>query len=461
MEPAQRIGEHAIVIGASMAGLLAARVLADRVARVTIVERDALPPGAEARKGVPQARHAHALLGGGREALETLFPGFTDALVVRGALRGSGRFFSGGGYHQRTQRGLGALYASRLLLEAEVRARVLALPNVRALDRCEVAGVVASDDRARVTGVRLARRDGSMGEELLTADLVVDASGRGSQVPVWLEGLGYARPEVELVEVKMGYSSRVYRRDPAHLGGDLMINVAPTPANPRACGMLAQEDGRWIVTLAGYFGDFPPTDEVGYLDYARKLPVPDAYDLIRAATPLSDPIPFRFPANQWRHYERLAHFPEGLLVIGDAIASFTPIYGQGMTVAALEAMALRDCLAQGRVGLARRYFARASQTIAVAWGITVGGDRALTGASADLPRIKRAIGWYMGKLQIAARHDEAVAFAFQQVGSLLAAPPSLLRPNIALRVLWGNLRLARRQRGETVRRDTLSSSSQV
>jgi hypothetical protein len=259
----------------------------------------------------------------------------------------------------------------------------------------------------------------------------------------------------------MGYSSRLYRREPAHLDGDLMINVAPTPANPRACGMLAQEDDRWIVTLVGYFGDFPPTDEAGYLEFARNLPVADVYDLIRTATPLSDPLPFRFPANQWRHYERLARFPEGLLVTGDAIASFTPIYGQGMTVAALEALALRDCLAQGPARLAPRFFARASKTIAIAWSITVGGDLALTGSTAGRTRLMRFISWYMGKLQIAARRDEALAFAFQQVGSLIAAPPSLLRPTIAMRVLWGNLRLARRAQSTTVRRDVLAPSSQA
>lgn len=460
MKTPQHLGSSAVVIGGSMAGLLAARVLSEHFSRVTIVERDALTPAAEARKGVPQARHAHALLPGGRQALETLFPGLTDALVERGAPRGSGRFFSGGGYHRRVQIGSGGLFASRPLLEAEVRARVIALPNVCVADGCAAEDLVASADRARVTGVRLSRSDAPGDEEVLAADIVVDASGRGSQSPAWLESLGYQKPEVELVEVKMGYSSRSYRRDTAHLGGDLMVNVAPMPTNRRACGMLAQEGDRWIVTLAGYFGDFPPTDDAGYLEFARNLPVPDVHELIRVATPLADPIPFRFPANQWRHYERLAHFPEGFLIIGDAIASFTPIYGQGMSVAALEAVALRDCLRRGVDGLAKRFFARASKVIAVAWGITVGNDQALTGTPAGRTRMARFIDWYVGKLQIAARHDDAVATAFLRVGSLLAAPPSLLRPDIALRVLWRNLRLPRESQADPVRPEALSPSSQ-
>lgn len=440
MDRRQRYGDTAVVIGASMAGLTAARVLAEHYDRVMVFDRDALPLAAEPRRGVPQGRHAHGLLPGGHQALEDLFPGLTQALLDRGAVQGSSRYFFGGGYFCRVRSDSKGLFVSRPLLETEVRSRLLALPNVRIAEGYDAQALLASDDGARVTGVRLTRREDPSAEELVAADLVVDASGRGSRAPAWLEALGFARPETELVEVKMGYSSRLYRRDPDHLDGDLMINVAPTLANRRACGLMAQEDDRWIVTLAGYFGDFPPTDEAGYLEYARSLPVPEVYELIRSATPLTDPVPFRFPANQWRHYERLPRFPEGFLVFGDAIASFTPIYGQGMSVAALEALALRACLAQGTAGLARRFFAGASKVVGVAWSITVGGDLGLTGAGARQPHAKRLIAWYLGKLQFAARRDAALALAFLKVGGFLAAPPSLLRPDRVLRVLWDNLR---------------------
>jgi 2-polyprenyl-6-methoxyphenol hydroxylase-like FAD-dependent oxidoreductase len=424
-----------------MAGLLAARVLADFYDQVRIFERDELPAAAEPRKGVPQGRHAHALLGGGRLALEELFPGLTQRLLDTGAPQGSGRFFSGGGFFCRIPDAPRALFVSRPRLEHEVRARVLALANVRVVERCDVLGYVSDASGACVTGLRVQRRAVEAAEELIAADLVVDASGRGSRTPAWLEAMGYAAPEVERVEVGMGYATRHYQREPDHLGGDLLVNVAPLPENKRACGMIAQEGDRWIVTLAGYFGDHPPTDEQGFLEFARSLPVSDVYELIRTATPLNDPTPFRFPANQRRRFDNLARFPEGLLVIGDAIASFTPIYGQGMTVSAKEALELRACLRNGTNDLAPRFFKRANRAVDVAWKIAVGNDLKLSGITVGSP-LARFLNWYVGKLQIAARTDPQAALAFMLVASLIAAPPSLLHPRIALRVLRANLRAA-------------------
>lgn len=437
----KQIGQRATVIGASMAGLLAARALSEAYAEVVIIERDTLPATATPRKGVPQGQHAHALLPSGREILEKLFLGLTEQLVNQGAPAGRGRFFSGGGYFCPIPDAPPSLYVSRPCLETAVRARLVALPNVHILENCDALGLAMSEDRQRVIGLRLIRRHPGSAEEILAADLVVDASGRGSRTPAWLEAWGYAPPEVELVEVKMGYATRFYRRQPDQLNGDLMVNVAPTPHNKRACGMMAQEGERWIVTLAGYFGDYPPTDEPGFLEFAKSLPVPDVYEVIRSAPPLSDPVPFKFPANQRRYYEKLARFPEGLLVIGDAMCSFTPIYGQGMSVAAAEALALRDCLAGGSEQLAQRYFKQASKTVDIAWSIAAGNDASLSGAKAGLTPPRRFIKWYIGKLQIAARHDPVVALAFMRVANLVAAPPSVLHPRIACRVFWGNWRL--------------------
>lgn len=441
------LGNTAVIIGGSMAGLLTARVLSDFYAQVTVLERDVLPETAVPRKGVPQGRHAHALLGRGRMIMEELFPGLTDTLVAQGGVLGHGRFYSGGGLLCRHPQNPPALFVSRPCLETEVRRRLLDLPNVRLIDGCDVLGMMATADNSRIIGVRLIRRQSGSAEEAFTADLVIDASGRGSRIPAWLEGLGYDKPEVELVEVDMGYATRFYRREPNHLAGDAMVNVAPTLDNKRACGMLAQEGDRWIVTLIGYFGDYPPTDEAGYLEFARSLPVPAIYDLIRTATPLSDPVPFKFPANQWRHYERLTRFPAGLVVLGDALCSFTPIYGQGMSVAAIEVEALRACLAAGSDNLAQRFFQQAGQVVAIPWGITVGNDRQLIGTAVAAPQ--RFINWYLKKLQKVARYDPEVSLAFMKVANLFNAPPTLLHPRLALRVLLSSLRRQPREPQQT------------
>ncbi|HEU5087190.1 MAG TPA: hypothetical protein VFT99_07085, partial [Roseiflexaceae bacterium] len=338
---------------------------------------------------------------------------------------------SGGGYFARHPHAPPTLYASRPLLEAEVRRRVLALPNVELCSGCNILGFESSTDKLAVTGIRVQPHDQAE-DRVMHADLVVDATGRGSRTPAWLEAIGYQKPLLELVEVDMGYASRLYERQPGDLCGDLMINIAPTPHNRRACGMLAQEGNRWLVTLAGYFGDHPPTDVDGFLAFAHKLPTGDVYDLIRSARPLGDVVQYRFMANQRRRYEWLQSFPQGLLVIGDALCSFTPIYGQGMSVAAMQAMELRACLRHAQPGLARRYFKNVAALIDNPWSLTVGNDQRL--AAAPQPLARQALNWYMGRFQRAARYDSELALAFGRVGNLVAPPTSLLHPRLAVRV---------------------------
>src|SRR4029453_6107016 len=264
---------------------------------------------------------------------------------------------------------------SRPLLEGCVRDRVRALGNVRLVDRCDVAGLAATPDGRRARGVRVLRRAAGSAEEVLGADLVVDATGRGSRSPVWLEQLGYPRPAQDEVRIGVAYASRIYRRRPDHLGGDRAVLIQATLDRPCGAAMLAMEADRWLVTLWAYLGQRPPTDPDGFTAFAATLPAPDVVEAISDAQPLGEVLPARYPASVRRRYEGLDRFPDGYLVTGDAVCGFNPVYGQGMSVAALEALALRDCLRDGPgAGLATHFFAEVARIVDIPWGIAVGSD---------------------------------------------------------------------------------------
>jgi 2-polyprenyl-6-methoxyphenol hydroxylase-like FAD-dependent oxidoreductase len=441
-------GRTAVVIGASVGGLLAARALADHYEQVTLLERDTFPAAPAHRKGTPQSRHAHAVLVRGLEIMESYFPGLIATLVAQGADYGdvsqNARWFHEGGYHQPALSGHNAINVGRPLLEATLRARLLEFPNVQIVEGCDVLGLLTTPDQARVNGLRLLRRRAGSAEESLAADLVVDASGRGSRSPAWLEALGYERPPADVIEIGVSYTSCEYRRRPQQGAGPVALIVAASPEYPRGGVLLSQEGGRWILTASGYLGTQVPLTHAGLLEYVRGMAVPDIYELIKDAEPLSAPVAYKIPSNLRRHYERLSRFPQAYLVFGDALCSFNPIYAQGMSVAALEATALGACLEHGEGRLAERFFAQASAIIDTPWSTAVGNDVRFPAIAGPRTPMTRFITWYLGKLHHAAQHDAALSIAFLKVVNLLEPPPSILRPAVVWRVLRGNLWLRQR-----------------
>jgi 2-polyprenyl-6-methoxyphenol hydroxylase-like FAD-dependent oxidoreductase len=432
--------DHAVVLGASMAGLLGARVLTETHRRVTVIDRDVLPVAGVHRRGVPHGRHLHAVHPRGRELFEELFPGLTAGAVRAGAQTGDGlgslRLMLSGHRLRQVDIGRLGLFVSRPLLEGEVRARVRELPGVTFMEGADIVGLTTTPDRRRVTGATVHTAAGQ--EQQVTADLVVDATGRGSRTPVWLQQWGYQRPAEDRVEIGLGYATRTFRLRPGATGHDNFIGVGGTPDNPRMGGLGAVEGGRHVLTLGGILGDCPPTDVAGFDAFAASLPFPDIAEAIVGAEPLDEPVGFRFPASVRHRYERLARFPDGLLVIGDAVSSFNPIYGQGMTVAASQAMVLRRLLTRNAGPSARQYFRLIAKTVDPPWDIAAGGDLAFPDVPGARPTKVRLANAYMARLHAAAVHDAALSAAFGRVLGLIERPEALLRPDRMLRVWWTN-----------------------
>lgn len=437
-------GSHAIVVGGSLSGLLAGRVLSDRFDRVTILERDRYPADAVARAGIPQSPHAHALLARGLRIVERLLPGFRDEMVAEGAAPLEGgrdlAWLTPAGWGVACDTGFELLSFSRPLLDAVVRSRVMAIPNVRVLEGRDVTGLVAGPGGSRVAGVTVRRRgEPGVVDAVLGADLVVDASGRGSRAPDWLTALGFPRPEELVVDAKIGYASRFYRRERGHRTWKAIFVQAAPPERTRAGLLFPVEGDRWLVTLVGGGGDFPPTDPAGFEAFAASLASPILSDAIAHATPLSSPAGHRNTENRLRLYDRAARAPEGFVALGDAACAFNPVYGQGMTIAAMEAEALEAALATWRGaprGFARDVRRRVAAIAALPWGLATGEDcryRNVTGAKLGLAgRLRQA---YVDRVLRLTTFDPRVRALWIEVFNMLKPPTRLFRPRIVVRVL--------------------------
>ena len=443
-----KLGQRAVVLGASMGGMLAARVLADFYQTVTVVERDVLPDDPTNRRGVPQGRHAHALLRRGGQIIDELFPGILNELVAAGApVLDDGdlsKIWMSIGGHQLTRVGTVrdqpamTVYApSRPFLDCHVRRRLRAVPNVTILSGLDAAAMTSSADRNRVTGVRVVNRD-SGAEQELTADLVIDAMGRGAHTPNLLESLGYGRPVEEHIVMRTCYVSQPLRIPQGTV--EQLVAVGAAPGRPTGMFLLGYENDTWIFTVFGMVGHEPPGDLAGMVSFAQEYTPAHVLAAVRAAEPLGEVIRHRMPSSQWRRYDKMRRFPEGLLVCGDAICSFDPIYGQGMTVSALDAVALRDCLVRGRHDLARRYFRAAAKSIGVAWRMGAGSDLAFPEVQGRRSLSMRASNRLADWVLTACESDAVVVEKFFRVNNFIDPPVRLMHPSFISRVAAVNLR---------------------
>lgn len=468
----------AVVIGAGIAGLSAARVLADRFDQVTVLDRDRLPDTAEPRKGAPHGRHPHILLAAGQAALEEIFPGVLAELIDTGAERlDSGRdllVYRFGTVWPRVANGVPMMTLTRPLLELVLRRRIAALANVSVRDGVSVRGLTGAADR--VTGVEVDSAEvdsvevdggpagaagggfggggfgggrsggGRSGGGDLPADLVVDCSGRGSRSDRWLAALGFPAPDVVEVKIGLGYTSRLLRRGPDDLEAGSSLLVLPTPPHEKRAGVaLPIEGDRWLVGMSGWHGAHPTADEQAFVQHARDLPSPVIADLLHRAEPLSELVTHQFPASRRRRFERLRAVPVGYLTMGDALCSFNPVYGQGMTCAALQAVAVGAALDRRddpAGGMARAFYRAAAGIITTPWRLAVGADFGWPQTTGPRPPAINLLNEYTRRLQLAALAREDVRATFYAVQHLIEPSSALFTPVMVARVLRGARRAA-------------------
>jgi 2-polyprenyl-6-methoxyphenol hydroxylase-like FAD-dependent oxidoreductase len=429
------VGKQALVIGAGMAGLTAARVLCNHFERVVVLDRDDLPSDATHRAGTPQSRHVHAILSGGLRALDEVFQGFSLHLAQAGAVETDFPLdmrIERGGYDPFPRRKFDIITycASRPLMEFTTRQLVAQQPNVEFRQGCRVREIMASPNGAIVTGVCCETASGQT--ETIAADLVIDASGRGTLTLDLLKSSGHPVPEETSIGMDIGYSTGIFEIPDDFEGNWKGLATAPhAPQTSRGAVMLPREGNQWTLTLYGMHGDKPPGDWAGFLAYANSLRTPTVYNAVSTARRIGEIHRFVLPASVLRHFERLSDFPRGLIPLGDAICRFNPVFGQGMSVAAIEAASLNRLLStraaqrQPLAGLAEAYFDVVQDLIKTPWS-AARLDLIYPETSGSRPAdLQETLKFGAGVFTLAARDP--------QVHKLFSEVQQLLKPNSVYR----------------------------
>jgi 2-polyprenyl-6-methoxyphenol hydroxylase-like FAD-dependent oxidoreductase len=426
------IAQRAVVLGGSMAGLLAARVLSNFFEQVTIFDRDTFPEDPENRRGVPQGHHFHALLARGQRILDQLYPGFTDEMLRRTAVLQCGtqaKQLRRYGLEPAFASSLMCLFSSRHLLEWTVRQRTTAIPGIELIPSTGVTGLSSKSSSRYVDGVRVVDTDDDTGDlqRVVPADLIVDATGRASAAPKWLTQSGWDSPPETVVNAHWGYASRVYQAVegllPTFAVGHYPLGSAGSgPTRTRGGYVMPQDGGRWIITLLGCSGDYPPTNESEFLAFARTLALPEIATAIEEAEPLSPIHQSRATQNRFRHYERVTRRPEAFLCVGDSVSAFNPVFGQGMTVAAMTALDLQSELefqaatsGDDFAGLAERFQARVALTSEFPWAVSSGSDYGVEGVEGDPQPVEQAaMKPFMDRLEALCADDPGLVLKLNE-----------------------------------------------
>ena len=437
------LGKQAVVVGAGMGGLTAAKAVSAHFERVMVLDRDALPDEPHARPGTPQARHGHVLLVGGQQALAELFPGVEAEFAGAGAVPtrlGLDIRVERPGYDPFPKRDLGltALCMSRALIEFVTRRQLARASNVAFRARCRVKELVPAKDGSAVAGVRYEDAEGR--QQTMSADLVVEASGRAQLTLAFLASIGAAKPDETEIGIDQAYSSAVFQiPDDAPTGWLGLMHLPGAPQTSRGAFLFPMEETRWIVSLGGNHGDAPPADMEGFMAFAKSLRTPTLYDAVNRARPLGDIARYVLPSSVRRHFERLERFPHGLVPIADSICRFNPVFGQGMSVAAQEAcvlgrlLASRASLPQPLEGLAPDFFAAIQNGLAAPWA-TAETDFVFPQTRGRRPADLEGRLQYAAALTHLAAEDPSLHRMLAEVNGLVQPQSVLQEPQLVARV---------------------------
>ena len=444
--------KQAIVIGASIAGLCAAAVLSEHFDRVTIIERDAYPEGAsDHRKGVPQGRHTHILLRAGETILENIFPNIMDELRQKGARHFDATegllWFHYGKWKKKHCSGFMVHQQSRPLLENQILKRLVNNPRITFLRGYAAKQLLWSQNKKTVTGLMVepTRATAQMGKQAKTlkSELIIDASGRASILTKWLQKAAYETPKETRVGMDLQYSSRVFQAPITQIP-TTQVNqtdwqafaVYPAPPQETRGGVLFKvEENKYILTLVGYIGDHPPKQNEGFLDFAKTLPVPDLYQQVKNLTPLSDVVIYRYPYARRLHFENIKQHPQGIVALGDAVCSFDPVFGQGMSVALQEVELLQQQLQSGK-WQEKRFYQQVSKKLFLPWMLASMEDFRYPSVTGKRPVGLTMMQNYFKKIFLLSAKSEFVYAQLMRVFHMDVSPFILFSPTILWRMLF-------------------------
>jgi 2-polyprenyl-6-methoxyphenol hydroxylase-like FAD-dependent oxidoreductase len=431
---------HVVIIGGGIAGMVHARISADYAERVTILERDQFSDTAEPRSGTPQSQHVHFLLARGLLELDTLFPGFRSVLIndmgAPDVVIGLDTHFRVlGQWIPRVDAGIHTVCASRPEIEHVLRSFIVKNPRIDILSRTEAMGLQFDDNR--VTGVVTRQRGMPADKRIIDSNLVVDASGRRSNARDWLEQAGFPTPVTTRIDPSIGYASRWYQKEETAANNWRVLYQFTNPPDQRRGGVILEHSkDRWLTSLVGINSDYPPTDEADFMEFARSLPDPTIYNTLQNARPISGIVGYQNAPNEWHHYERLGHLPQGFLVTGDALCIVNPVYGQGMTKAVLNAQLFGEMLSSGQID-AKSFYQKVARLNQDIWDTAALGDlnypnTTSTTQQTVMESIKRL---YLTAVLRASTRNMIVGRAFNRVLNMIDPASTLMMPDMVLRVL--------------------------